>query len=223
MADAVIFDCDGVLINSEVIYLRVALAYLGELGLTYDPHAYADRFLGASVADFTGGLNDDHHHKFGRPLPEDFDADLSRRIWTEMEDHVAATAGIRDVLDALDMPKAIASGSSPEGLERALRKVELFDSFAPHIYSAHIVARGKPAPDIYLHAAREINVSPARRVAVEDSANGAASAYAAGMTVIGFTGGGHCPPHQAERLRAAGAVEVIAHMDDLLAAIGRAA
>ena len=117
-------------------------------------------------------------------------------------------------------PKAIASGSSPDGLERNLRKVALFDAFAPHIYSAQIVPRGKPAPDVYLHAAREIGVEAPRCVAVEDSVNSARAALAAGMTVIGFTGGSHCPPQHAERLTNAGVHFVIDHMDQLLTTIG---
>jgi beta-phosphoglucomutase-like phosphatase (HAD superfamily) len=96
-----------------------------------------------------------------------------------------------------------------------LHKVGLLEAFAPHIYSAQIVPRGKPAPDIYLHAAHAIDVAPAHCIAVEDSVNGTVSARAAGMTVIGFTGGGHCPPSQAARLREAGAAHVATTMDEL--------
>jgi len=217
MMDAVIFDCDGVLIDSEIIIQRVSLAYLTDLGLRYDPEDFAARFLGVTWADFFAGLDADHHDQFGRPLPADFGATLNGRARAEIDTHLNAMHGIHDVVADLRLPKAVASGSSPETLERCLRKVALFDHFAPHIYSAQIMPRGKPAPDVYLHAARQIDVAPTRCVAVEDSVNGTASAVAAGMRVIGFTGGGHCPPTQAARLRAAGAVDVAATMDELYA------
>jgi HAD superfamily hydrolase (TIGR01509 family) len=215
MMDAVIFDCDGVLIDSETICLRVELECLAEIGLTYDRDAYADRYLGTSTRDFFALLNEDHHARFSRALPDGFADGLHQRIIDAVDANLTAIHGVHDVVDALKVPKAIASGSSTLGLEKKLRKVALFDAFAPHIYSAQIVPRGKPAPDIYLHAAAQIGVAPDRCIAVEDSVNGAAAARAAGMRVIGFTGGGHCPPTQAARLRAAGAVEVVSHMRDL--------
>lgn len=220
MADAVIFDCDGVLIDSEAIFQRVMLESLAEIGLTYDKHIYAERFLGSRMEDFLGGLNDDHHRHHGRPMPEDLLPLWWDRADTAMDAALVAIAGVHDVVNALKMPKAIASGSSPDGLEKNLRKVALYDHFAPHIYSAQIVPRGKPAPDVYLHAAREIGVEAPRCVAVEDSVNGARAALAAGMTVIGFTGGSHCPPQHAARLKDAGVHFVIDHMDQLLTTIG---
>jgi HAD superfamily hydrolase (TIGR01509 family) len=213
--DAVIFDCDGVLVDSETICQRVELACLAEIGLTYDRDIYADRFLGTNTTDFFRLLNDDHHSHFGRALPDGFTEMMHTRIVTAMAAEVTAIVGVHDTIGALKVPKAVASGSSTESLRLKLRKVALFDSFDPHIYSAQIVPRGKPAPDIYLHAAEALGVTPDRCIAVEDSVNGAMSAQAAGMTVIGFTGGGHCSPTQAARLRAAGAKDVAATMDEL--------
>jgi HAD superfamily hydrolase (TIGR01509 family) len=217
MMDAVIFDCDGVLVDSETICLRVELECLAEIGLTYDRDLYADRFLGTNTTDFFRLLNDDHHRHFGRALPDGLAEDMHRRIVTAMAAEVAAIHGVHDTIAALKVPKAVASGSSAESLQLKLRKVALFDAFAPHIYSAQIVPRGKPAPDIYLHAAAQIGVAPARCVAVEDSVNGTTSALAAGMRVIGFTGGGHCSPTQTARLHAAGASHVATNMSELSA------
>ncbi len=220
---AVIFDCDGVLIDSEIIAVRVALECLAEIGLVYDRHDYAGRFLGHTAADHHRGLNDDHTRHFGRPLPEGFIENLSTRMFTAMMDNVHAVPGARDVVRALDVPMGVASGSHPERLERKLREAGMFEFFAPHVYSAQIVTRGKPAPDIYLHTAARMGVTPAQCVVVEDSLNGVTSARAAGMVVVGFTGGGHCPPNQAEVLRGAGASQVVAHMDQLLTVLRGAA
>ncbi len=220
---AVIFDCDGVLIDSEVIAVNVALTCLAEIGLVYDRHEYAGRFLGNTAADHHRGLDDDHRTHFGRPLPEGFTETLSARMFTAMMDNVHAVPGALDVVRALDMPMGVASGSHPARLERKLREAGMFAFFAPHVYSAQIVARGKPAPDIYLHAAARMGVPSAHCIAVEDSVNGVTSARAAGMVVVGFTGGGHCPPNQAEVLRGAGACRVVAHMDQLLTVLRGAA
>ena len=145
-----------------------------------------------------------------------------------METGLEAIAGAAEVVRTLGLPKAVASGSNPDRLAIKLRKVGLYDDFAPHVYSAQSMQRGKPAPDVYLHAARELGIDPAACVAVEDSvidqivaelaaSNGVTSAIAAGMLVIGFTGGGHCPPQQGESLRGAGAAHVAAEMNELQA------
>lgn len=219
--DAVIFDCDGVLIDSEVICLAVELECLAELGLHYDRDAYAARYLGTMDIEFIGGLNDDHHQRFGKPLPDTFTEQMSDRIWARINTDLTIIAGVHDFAAALHLPKAIASGSSTAGLERKPRQVGLFETFAPHIYSAQLVARGKPAPDVFLHAAQAIGVAPENSLAVEDSVNGVTAARAAGMRVIGFTGGGHCTPGHGARLRAAGAEHVVEYMDHLLAVLGR--
>src|SRR5439155_19109713 len=111
--------------------------------------------------------------------------------------------------------------SSPERLRHSLSLVGLYERFHPHIFSANEVARGKPAPDLFLHAAARMAATPQDCVVVEDSLPGVAAALAAGMTVIGFTGGGHCRPGHAARLATAGAAPVIAAMSDLPAVLAR--
>lgn len=216
---AVIFDCDGVLINSEEICLGVELECLAEIGLAFEPHEYVGRFMGMTSADFYAALDGDYRGRFGRALPETFPAVLHERTWATVETSLATIPGAPEAVRALTVPKAVASGSNPERLAIKLRKVGLFDDFAPHIYSAQTMARGKPAPDVYLHAARQLGVDPTGCIAVEDSANGVTSARAAGMVVIGFTGGGHCPPRHGECLRDAGASHIVTHMDQLLAVL----
>lgn len=219
--DAVVFDCDGVLIDSETIGQRIELECLAEIGLVYDPAEYADRYLGTVGSDFFGGLDRDHRARFAKPLPSGFAENLRQRVWEALDADLEAIEGVAAALGGLVVPKAIASGSSIAGLGKKLRKVGLFDAFAPHIYSSEIVPRGKPAPDIFLHAAGKLGISPQRCVAVEDSVNGTLSARAAGMRVVGFTGGGHCTPGHGRRLCAAGAEVVIEHMDNLLTTLGR--
>jgi len=119
------------------------------------------------------------------------------------------------LLDRLAVPACVASSSDPERLRISLGAVGLYDRFHPHIYSAVQVARGKPAPDLFLLAAERLGVAPAACVVIEDSPAGVAAGLAAGMAVVGFTGGGHCGPDHGRSLRAAGAGEVVPSMADL--------
>jgi HAD superfamily hydrolase (TIGR01509 family) len=207
MADAIIFDCDGVLINSEVICQRVELAALAEIGVAYQHDVYIERYLS------------DYHTRFGCEVPDDFPAVLLERIRKEAVQHLKPIPGVHQAIASFGVPVAVASGSSNAWLEKTLQQVGLFQLFAPHIYSAKQMPRGKPAPDIYLHACNQLGVSPNRCVAVEDSLMGVMSGVSAGMSVIGFVGGGHCSASQAARLKAAGAAHVIDHMDQLSSAV----
>jgi HAD superfamily hydrolase (TIGR01509 family) len=216
---AVIFDCDGVLINSEALCLGVELACLAEIGLPFEAHEYVGRFMGMTSADFYAALDGDFRGKYGRPLPESFPDVLHQRTWAAVETGLLPIAGALDIVQSVTLPKAVASGSNPERLVVKLKKVGLYEAFAPHVYSAQSMPRGKPAPDIYLHAAGALKVDPKACLAIEDSVNGVTSAIAAGMVVIGFTGGGHCPPQQGELLARAGAAHVVAEMSELQAVL----
>lgn len=215
MTSAVIFDCDGVLVDSEVIAQRLELEQLTEIGLTYDPKEYTNRFLGTGTAEYFSALDKDCQMQLGHPLPTDFAETLSERARVEMDTALTAIKGVHRAINALTLPKAVASGSSVAGLERKLRKVDLFETFAPHVYSSQLVALGKPAPDIYIYTAQKLDVEQPGCVVIEDSVNGVKSALAAGMIAIGFVGGGHCSPAHAQRLSSAGAKYVIERMDQL--------
>ena len=221
MPAAVIFDCDGVLVDSEIIGQRVELACLAEIGLVYEPDDYAARYLGRGGGEYHAALSEDHQRRLGRPLPGDFLDTLYKRLWAAIDADLTAIDGVHGAVADLKNPKAVASGSAAASLEKKLRKVALFETFAPHIYSSQLVARGKPAPDIFLHAAQKLAVDPVHCIAVEDSANGVRAARAAGMRVIGFTGGGHCGTGHGAGLQAAGAEHVVEHMDQLLSVLGR--
>jgi HAD superfamily hydrolase (TIGR01509 family) len=129
--------------------------------------------------------------------------------------------GIPAALDALSCRSCVASSATPERLQHTLSLAGLLDRFHPDIFSAVLVARGKPAPDLFLHAAARMGAVPRCCVVVEDSLPGIAAAVAAGMTAIGFTGGGHCRPGLDSRLLARGAALVIGDMAQLPGALAR--
>ncbi len=202
--DAVVFDCDGCLIDSEKLVIEVLSGALAELGL--DP-GQRD-LMGMSDTAFFGILNDQRMARHGLPLPQDF-PELCHGRMRAATDRLTVIEGVDQALTALALPKAVASGSASASLKRKLTHVGLWDAFDPHIYSAEQVARGKPAPDVFLHAAERLGVDPARCLAIEDSRAGVRAAAAAGMTVWGFAGGGHMRDGDGPRLLEVGACRVV--------------
>jgi|SRR5215217_898774 len=207
--EAVIFDCDGVLVDSEILAVEVELAMLAEQGLTYDRLDFGHRFMGMNDAAFRIALNIDAQERIGRPLADGFH-DLCRiKRWDACQERLAEVPGCALAVTALTLPKAVASSTGADFLREKLRLTGLLAAFDPHVYSADLVARAKPHPDIFLHAAEALGTDPARCLAIEDSVNGVISAKAAGMTVWGFTGGGHMTEVSAARLAEAGAERVV--------------
>jgi len=212
--DLVIFDCDGVLIDSELLSIRADRECLAECGIELSVDEIRDRYTGISFAGMVADLEARHG-----PLPADF-ADRHRtRLWPLFETELQAIPGVGAVLDSLTCKICVASSGRPERLKHALSLVGLYDRFHPHIFSATEVPRGKPAPDLFLYAAERMGVMPERCVVIEDSLPGVAAAVAAGMRVIGFVGASHCRPGDAARLSAQGAIAVIDDMAQLLPAL----
>jgi HAD superfamily hydrolase (TIGR01509 family) len=209
MFEAVIFDADGVLVDSEVIYHAIEMEVLGRIGLTYDPHDYRSRFMGMHERSYVAALDAECRLKLDRPLPGDFLPTVRGLSRIACDERLTCVEGAHEALTALRLPRAVASSSDTEALHRKLTKVGLAPRFDPHIYSADLVAHGKPHPDIFLHAAGALSVDPARCLAIEDSVNGVRSARAAGMTVWGFTGGGHLDERAEAGLTEAGAMQVV--------------
>ncbi|MBI5939383.1 MAG: HAD-IA family hydrolase [Caulobacterales bacterium] len=212
-----IFDCDGVLVDSEILAIEVEITILAGYGLVYDPAEYGRRFLGLNDAAFREALARDSLHLTGRPLPEDFLHRAHTQRWDACQERLTEVAGCAAALAALVLPKAVASSSGAAFLREKLRLTGLLEAFDPHIYSADLVARAKPYPDVFLHAAEALDVAPARCLAIEDSVNGVTSARAAGMTVWGFAGGGHMDDASAARLMAAGSERLVADWDEAAA------
>ncbi len=208
--DLVIFDCDGVLIDSELLSIRADQECLAECGIELSIEEILDRYTGISFADVVADLEARHG-----PLPADFAERRRRRLWPLFESELRAIPGVTAVIEALNCPACVASSGRPDRLRHALSLVGLYDRFHPNIFSAVDVARGKPAPDLFLYAAERMGVMPARCVVIEDSLPGVTAAVAAGMTVIGYVGASHCRPGDAARLAAQGAVAVIDDMAQL--------
>ncbi len=206
---AVIFDCDGVLVDSEILAIEVEIALLAECGLVYAPDEYRHRFLGLNDAAFREALDLDARAITGRPLPADFIDRAHHQRWDACQTRLTEVAGCTAAVVALRLPRAVASSSGADFLREKLRLTGLLAAFDPHVYSADLVARAKPHPDIFLHAAGALGVEPAACLAIEDSVNGVRSALAAGMTVWGFSGGGHMDAAASARLAEAGASEVL--------------
>ena len=208
--DLVIFDCDGVLIDSELLSARADREVLAEYGIELSIEEILDRYTGISFAGAVADLEARH----GR-LPPDFADRRRRHLWPLFDRELRAIPGVTAVIDALTCKMCVASSGRPDRLRHALSLVGLYDRFHPNIFSAVAVARGKPAPDLFLYASERRGVTPARCVVIEDSLPGVSAAIAAGMTVIGFVGASHCRPSDAGRLAAHGAVAVIDDMAQL--------
>lgn len=184
MIDLVIFDCDGVLVDSEPIANRVFAEALAELGLHIGlDEMYAD-FVGRSMAHCMRLVE----MRLGRPAPADFVTRLQERTFAAFEaEGLQATDGIREALDAIALPMCVASSGELEKMRFTLGLTGLLPRFEGRLFSVTQVEYGKPAPDIYLFAAERMGVSPERCVVVEDSPTGARAGLAAGMTVFGYS------------------------------------
>ena len=197
----VIFDCDGVLVDSEVLACEVEAAFLTEEGLPTRVRDVMERYLGRSEAFMLA----DVQKRLGKPLPADFAQRLDVRLNAEFESRLTAIPGIARVIADLTVPRCVASSSRPERIRRSLGLTGLLASLEPHIFSTTMVENGKPAPDLFLHAAERMEIDPRTCLVVEDSPAGVLAGKAAGMTVVGFLGGAHRNPEDDSLLRDAGA------------------
>jgi HAD superfamily hydrolase (TIGR01509 family) len=218
---AVIFDCDGVLIDSESIAHDVEIAALGSIGLTYDEDEFRAKYQGVAVKEWAEGLDADHVARFRAPLPSGFIQALSAEITRSILSQIRPIAGAVAAVKSVRSPKAVASSSPRHELIGKIAGLGLTDEFHPHIYAGDDVARGKPAPDLFLHTAKRMGIDPGSCLVNDDSAHGVAAAIAAGMTPWGFVGGPHCTPSQADRLHRAGAKTTFQHMDEIAAALAK--
>ncbi|WP_029584002.1 HAD family hydrolase [Bradyrhizobium sp. URHD0069] len=215
--DLIIFDCDGVLVDSEVISCRAHAETLTRHGYPISVEQVFDRFLGRS----TRQAHLEVEAELGRSLPDDFHSQLRDELFQAFAATLAAVPHIDAALDAIAQPVCVASSGSQERMRVSLGRVGLYDKFAPNIFSATQVRNGKPAPDLFLYAAAQMDKSPHRSLVIEDSIPGIAGALAAGMTVLGFHGGSHCRPGYADTLRAAGAMMTFDDMRELPGLIER--
>lgn len=211
-----IFDCDGVLVDSELIALSVLSDMMGGLGTPMSVLACQEAFMGMHNADIMRAIE----ARIGRRLPEGEGERTRARMMERMRAELRPVRGVAAALTQLEGPRCVASSSDRERVAATLALTGLEESFGDHLFSGTEVAHGKPAPDLFLHAAATMGFAPADCVVVEDSATGVLAGVRAAMRVIGFTGGSHTDPGHAARLRAAGASVVIATMAELPDALG---
>lgn len=214
--DLVIFDCDGVLVDSERLSIRVDIVYLDRLGWPMTEEEVVERFVGRSDADMRA-IIEDH---LGGPVAPEIDEEFARLYREAFENELVAVEGIEAALAAVraaGLATCVASSGGHAKIRRSLELTGLTEWFGERIFSADDVARGKPEPDLFLHAAATMGVRPERSVVVEDSVHGVSAAIAAGMTPIAYAGG----VTSAEKLSSVGpGIVTIANMHDLPAALG---
>ncbi|MFL6791394.1 MAG: HAD family hydrolase [Bradyrhizobium sp.] len=215
--DLVIFDCDGVLVDSELISCRAHAETLTRHGYPITSEQVLKRFLGVSDREARLIIE----NEFGRSLPDDFEAQVKAATLKFYAGDLQAIANVGAAIAALELPKCVASSGTPEKIRHGLTCAGLHDLLAPHIFSASQVKCGKPAPDLFLFAAEQMKVAPKRCIVIEDSVPGVTGARAAGMVVLGFHGGSHCSPGHADMLRAAGATVTFDDMRQLPGLIRR--
>lgn len=216
--DGLILDFDGVLLESEYAGNKQIADYLTAIGHPTTPEESMANFMGLADAPFRAAIE----RWIGRPLPDDFHVARAEEDRRALEEGLPAVAGAIAFVERLpaDLPRAIASSSSSEWIRGHLRHLRIDDAFPLVLSGREHVARGKPAPDLYLHAAEELGVDIARMLIVEDSPVGAAGALASGATVIGLCAGSHCAPDHGARLRALGVERIATSFDEVAEALG---
>ena len=215
--DLVIFDCDGVLVDSEVISCHAHAHALTRHGYPITAEQVLHRFLGVSDREARLIVETE----MGRSLPDDFDDQVRQATLQFYAEDLRAIANAGEAIAAISLPKCVASSGTPEKIRHGLTCAGLYDTLAPHIFSAVQVKRGKPAPDLFLFAAEQMGAAPERCIVIEDSVPGVTGACAAGMTVLGFHGGSHCVGGHAAMLRKAGAAVTFGDMRQLPALIAQ--
>jgi HAD superfamily hydrolase (TIGR01509 family) len=208
----VIFDCDGVLADTEGAAARAEIAFLAELGMHYTEERLRATFLGLGGATWRAALDAEHLAAFGTPFA---DADYHRLIETvgaAVLRDLGPVPGGPELARRVQGPKAVASSSFRDELHAKLRRLELWEAFAPNIVSADDVPLAKPAPDLFLAAAAGLGLPAHRCRVIEDSVAGVRAAVAAQMPVVGYTGSAPDPEAHGRRLLEAGAQAVAADM-----------
>jgi HAD superfamily hydrolase (TIGR01509 family) len=217
--ELVIFDCDGVLVDSEPIINRAHAQVLTACGYPITEQNLVERFCGISDRE----MLEINEREWGRALPTSYAEHVGLMIEAEFRQLLAPIEGVAEALDSLTLPICVASSSSLEQIRQKLKITGLLGRFGEYLFSATMVARGKPAPDLFLYAAQHLTTAPDRCLVIEDSPAGIDAALAAGMTAIGFSGGSHCGSEHGTRLQRHGAALVMDDMHELAAAMAKLA
>jgi len=218
-ADLVIFDCDGVLVDSEIIYVETERRCLAQAGLPITRDRYVRTYSGLPSDEWQTRLEEEFRHSTGKPAGDAFFDDIRVQCENAFKLSLVEVSGARGALETLGNPFCVASSSLEDELHWKLRHTGLHDLFAPNVFSTENVENGKPAPDLFLLAAQKMGMPPSSAIVVEDSVNGVAAGKAAGMKVIGFVAGGHCREDHGSMLKARGADVIVGSFSTLAAAI----
>ncbi|OBQ91300.1 HAD family phosphatase [Mesorhizobium sp. AA23] len=211
--DLVIFDCDGVLVDSEIIAARVEAELLTSAGYEISAEELAETYAGLTFKDILMRVEEKSHLPFQASLIDRAEELVDRKLRSD----VRIIDGAREAVAAVTTPRAVCSNSRTERIEFMLEKVRLLPFFAGRIFSGLDIPskKTKPAPDVFLYAAEQLGANPKNTFVIEDSVHGVTGARTAGMRVIGFTGAGHSYPGHADTLTEAGAETVIRRLAEL--------
>ena len=214
---ALVCDCDGVIVDSEVVAERALVSALSQYAPPEQVAGVIRELFGQSTDEVLGLIE----RRFGIALPDQFE----EALYSEIEELIATTAepiaGVRTALEAIDLPLVVVSNSTHASVSNSVRRAGLERRIAGRIFTAEMVGVPKPAPQVYLRAVAELQTPAACCLAIEDSAAGVQSAVAAGVPVLGFVGASHIPPGHADRLLSLGAIDVLDRMSDLPALVQR--
>ncbi|ABW28826.1 HAD family hydrolase [Acaryochloris marina] len=211
-----IFDCDGVLIDSELLANRIDVECLQALGIEIDLDDYIAEYVGKSAVAVSHSIEE----RYTVQLPGDFWSQVEQKTLKQFQAELQPIPHVVELLTVLNK-KCVASSSSADRLNRTLGMTGLYKYFSPHIFSAEQVRHGKPAPDLFLFAAQQMQVNPQDCVVIEDSCHGVQAGIDAGMTVVGFSGGSHIRSGHLDKLMDAGAAMVFADMGSLFAGLSQ--
>lgn len=215
-AKLIIFDCDGVLIDSELLGCSVVSEVLETIGCYIPFDEVVRRFTGISFGEMCRILVAD----YGVNPPAELEKIISSKVEAIYQSELKIIKGAANFVSHLGIPYCVASSSAPAKLRLGLAITGLLEAFEPNIFSTTMVLQGKPAPDIFLLAAQRMGVAPSDAVVVEDSVAGVAAGVSAGMRVVGFIGGSHCGPDHAELLKQAGAQSVVSDLAVMFSMLG---
>lgn len=215
MMEAVIFDCDGVLVDSEIIVIEEKINALKNLGISYSFQDFIFLYLGLSEDDFYRKVATRYPTIFSKEDLNKFRLFLNNKLIERLDQDISEIPGIRNFVESIKSKKGIASNGNALGVEKKLKKADLYKQFYPYIYSGDMVLRKKPDPDIYLLAAQNLSVRPDRCIVIEDTPNGIRAAYAAGMLPVGLMIGSHAKYMNPSNLKEAGAEYVFDTLERL--------
>ncbi|WP_298241904.1 HAD family hydrolase [uncultured Bradyrhizobium sp.] len=208
--DLIIFDCDGVLVDSELLSCRCLSEVLAEFGIALSLEQALELFLGRSTKAI-----EQHFRDLGQIVPDGFVPRLKSQVLATFAASLEPIPGISGIVSGLSVPFCVASSSDLDRVALSLDVTGLRAHFGERLYTAQMVRHGKPAPDLFLLAAEKMGVQPARTLVIEDSVSGVKAGKAAGMTVWGFVGGSHYRGRDGEAILSnAGADRVFARMSD---------